>query len=204
VNENGYFKFTDPHASDIMGHPIDPHWWSRHYEYPWALQYAEAGQVVADMGCGWMYRPFKDALAALGCKVYAVDGDWRVLAQEERPGIELVYADMTEPIEAIEEGSLDRIFCISVLEDLGDKLIDALKEFYRLLKSGGLCVLTFDARHNISKPLGRYPRVPIRYFQEAVKKSKLKTREKFIFDKHNALFHAEFNLCVFHCILTRP
>ena len=99
--DNGYFKQSDPHISELAGYQLPPDWWSRGYEYPWALEYAEKGQAVADMGCGWMYRPFKDALVALGCQVYAVDGDKRLLTQEKRPGVEIVVADFTKPILAI-------------------------------------------------------------------------------------------------------
>ena len=203
MTENGFFKFTDQHATDIMGYPIDPHWWSRHYEYPWALQYAEAGLVVADMGAGWTPRPFKDALAALGCQVYAVDGDERLLELEKRPGLEYVVADMTKPIEAIEAESLDRVFCISVLEDVGDKVPMALKEFYRCLKPGGLCVLTFDVQYRDDKPLGPYPGVDLIDFNNSVYRARFNWRTKIDMGKKKAVYHQEFNLCVFHCILRK-
>lgn len=203
MTENGFFKFTDQHVSEIMGYPVDPNWWSRHYEYPWALGYAEAGLVVADMGAGWTPRPFKDALAALGCKVYAVDGDERLLNLEKRPGIEFIVADMTRPIEEIPEGSLDRVFCISVLEDVGDKVPKALKEFYRCLKPGGLCVLTFDVQYDEKKPLGPYPGVDLLDFTNATYQARLSFRDKIDHGKKKAVFHSEFNLCVFHTILQK-
>jgi ubiquinone/menaquinone biosynthesis C-methylase UbiE len=204
MTENGFFKFDDEHVTDIMGHPIHPSWWSRHYEYPWALQYAEAGLVVADMGAGWTPRPFKDALADLGCQVYAVDGDERLLALEKRPGIEFVVADMTKPIAAIPEGSLDRVFSISVLEDVGDKVPMALKEFYRCLRRGGLCVLTFDIQYNDDKPLGPYPGANYSGFSDAVFQAGFEWRDKIDLGKKKAVNHQEFNLCVFHCVLRKP
>ena len=201
--KNGYFKLDDPKASEIMGYPISPGWWSRKYEYPWALEYAEESQAVADMGCGWTPRPFKDALVALGCQVYAVDGDKRLLTQEKRPGMEFVVADITESIEEIPSGSLDRVFCISVLEDIGDKVPMALQEFSRCLKPGGACVLTFDVQYDMDKPLGQYPGVRIDKFRELLKDVGLEWMERPDFEKNGAVYNQEFNLCVFHCSLIK-
>ncbi len=201
--ENGYFKLDDPKASEIMGYPIHPGWWSRRYEYPWALEYAEEGQVVADMGCGWTPRPFKDALAALGCQVYAVDGGEKLLTQEKRPGMEFVIADITKPIPEIMGGSLDRVFCISVLEDTGERVPGSLKEFSRCLKPGGVCVLTFDTQYDMDKPLGQWPGVNIEKFKELLKDIDLEWQEPPDWNKNGALFNEEFNLCVFHCSLTK-
>ena len=207
--ENGYFKLDDPKASEIMGYPISPGWWSRRYEYPWALEYAEKGQVVADMGCGWMYRPFKDALVDLGCQVYAVDGDERMLSQEKRPGLEFIVADITQEIQYITAGSLDRVFCISVLEDIDDKVPLALQEFSRCLKPGGLCVLTFDVQYDMEKPLGQYPGMNLIQFIVETDKAGLDSREIFKttfgkIGKNGILHNEEFNLCAYHCILIKP
>jgi len=204
VTENAYFKTTDQHVTDIMGHSISPQWWSRLYEYPWAFEYADPGMVVADMGCGWTPRPFKDVLADLGCQVYAVDGDSKVLDLPTRDGLIFVYANMTQPIKEIAEGSLDRVFCISVLEDVGDKVLMALKEFYRCLKRGGLCVLTFDVQYNEKKPLGPYPGINFSDFTDAVFQAGFEWRDKIDFSKKKAVNHEEFNLCVFHCVLKKP
>jgi len=204
MTENGFFKFDDEHVTDLMGHPLHTSWWSRHYEYPWAFEYAEADLVVADMGAGWTPRPFKDALADLGCQVYAVDNDSKVLELPARDGLVFVYADMTKPIKEIAEGSLDRVFCISVLEDVGHKVPMALKEFYRCLKHGGLCVLTFDVQYNKEKPLGPYPGVNFYDFSDAVFQTGFEWQDKIDFDKKGVVNHQEFNLCVFHCVLRKP
>ena len=203
MNTSGYFKQSDPHIEELAGYQLPPDWWSRGYEYPWALTYAEAGLVVADMGCGWMYRPFKDALDVLGCKVYAVDGDKCLLTQEKRTGIEYVVADFTKPIPEIPSGSLDRIFCISVLEDVGDKISLALQEFARCLKPGGLCVLTFDVQYDMDKPLGQYPGFNFIDFWSEWLLSEFALRTTINEEKNGALFNEDFNLCVFHCVLMK-
>src|SRR5512139_3581100 len=164
MRENAYFRTDDPKERTICGLPINEGWWSRGYEYPWALGYAEAGQIVADMGCGWTPRPFKDALARKGCHVYAVDESPKIMGLEQSPGVVWVVADITRRIEVIPEGSLDAVFCISVLEDVGDKVPLALSEFARCLKPGGLCVLTFDVQYDMEMPLGQYPGVEIKKF----------------------------------------
>lgn len=209
--ENGFFKWDDWTVDTIQGFPINQGWWSRKYEYPWALQYAGAGLVVADMGCGWTPRPFKDALAKTCDTVYAVDGNEKVLLQPGYLNMEFVVADLTQRIVAIEEGSLDRVFCISVLEDVGDKVPLALKEFGKCLKVGGLCVLTFDVQYDMLKPLGMYPGVKFEFFEALAEAAGLVLRaaspgpygDDIDLDKTNAVYHEEFNLCVFHCVLVK-
>ncbi len=49
--ENAFFKIDDIQAREIEGYPVNPGWWSRSYEYPWALQYAE-GNFSAPAGRG--------------------------------------------------------------------------------------------------------------------------------------------------------
>ena len=65
--DNAFFQKNDPSTLDLMGFEIDPSWWSRSYEYPWALSFAEKDDVVVDMGCGYVDRPFKHALVSTGC-----------------------------------------------------------------------------------------------------------------------------------------
>lgn len=201
--ENGFFKVSDFQAKEIEGYPINPNWWSRSYEYPWALRYAEAGLVVADMGCGWTPRPFKDALSRICGKVYAVDGDPRAAELLQRERMTFVTADFTSRVEAVPDGILDRIFCISVLEDVADKVPLALQEFARGLKPGGLCVLTFDVQYDLHKPLGQYPGVVLEKFWSAAERSGFVFRDEVNLDKTDVVFNEGFNLCVFHCVLVK-
>lgn len=209
MEENGYFKLSDEKAGAVGGFPINEGWWSRKYEYPWAMRYAiegahgDAPLRVADMGCGWTPRPFKDALAKTCGHVYAVDGNEKILGLPRSEGVEWVVADITRRIEAIAEGSLDRVFCISVLEDVGEKVPLALEEFGRCLKPGGLCVLTFDVQYDYEKPLGQYPGVKIEKFWYAALKAGLWMREDPDLERVNLVVHEEFNLCVFHCVLEK-
>jgi ubiquinone/menaquinone biosynthesis C-methylase UbiE len=202
-SENGFFKRTDEHAEMVNGYPINPGWWSRCYEYPWAFGYAEEGLIVADMGCGWTPRPFMRALADCCEYTYAVDGDERLLDQEGQECLELLVGDFTREVWQIEAGSLDRVFCISVLEDVGEKVRKALDEFTRCLKVGGLAVLTFDVQYDLAKPLGRYPGVNLADFKHAVLPAGFAFRDQVQTDKMNAVYHEEFNLCCYHCVLQK-
>jgi hypothetical protein len=80
---NGYFKQSDPSIKELAGYPLPSDWWSRPWEYAWAIEHAVSYMTAADMGCGWMYRPFKDALAEVCKYVYAVDADQRLHKQDK-------------------------------------------------------------------------------------------------------------------------
>jgi len=200
---NGFFRWDDPKVSEVAGYALPHDWWSRPYEYAWALGFAKPGQVVADMGCGWMYRPFKDALAGICEHVYAVDQNSRLLAQSRPDNMTFVIANFSQKIEALEAGSLDAIFCISVLEDLGDFAGHALKEFGRLLKDDGLVVITFDAPYDDNNPTPVYPGLPLHKFNNAVRAAGLRHKGMSDYRKDNAVNHGECNLSCFHCVLEK-
>lgn len=176
-------------------------WWSRSYEYAWALQFAEPAQVVADMGTGWMYRPFKEALSEVCGLVYAVDVDVRLLQQSPKDNMQFVIASITQPIKQIPAGSLDRVFCISVLEDMGDMIGDAVIEFARLLHPNGRMVLTFDVQYDMEKPLGQYPGVNLKKFMQALDDNNLVIDGELVLDKTDAVYHEGFNLCCLHLVV---
>ena len=201
---NDIFKLSDPWVTEIGGYPLGWDWWSRYYEYPWALKFAHPSAVVADMGCGYMQRPFKDVLARVCKYVYAVDVGAELLAQAPHDNMQFVVADFTRRIEAIPEGCLDVVFCISVLEELGSALGDALKEFHRCLRPGGLCVITCDVKFDKDKPLGQLGAVDLEQLELAIKLSGLEARDRFNYNTANALYHVTFNLCVFRCVLVKP
>jgi len=198
---NAFFKTTDPKVTVVGGFPLLPSWWSRAYEYSWAAQFAGKDLVVADMGAGWSGRPFKEYLAQTCREVYAVDRDERFLElPNDYPNMKYVIADFENevPIPLV-----DRIFCISVLEDLTN-YEKALTEFKRLLKPDGLIVITCDSQYDPSRPLTKYPGVSFKNLFNAVIDSGLKFYEGTI-DFHapeNAVYHEEWNLACWHGVLT--
>jgi len=198
---NGYFKTGDPHSDMIGDYKLQPDWWSRKYEYTWALPYAVRGGIMADMGCGWWPRPFKHALADIGM-TYAVDANEKVLDMPDGKFLlNHVHADFTMPIPRLQD--LDVVFCISVLEDLGDQTVEALSVFRDTIHEDGKIVVTFDVPYDDSKPTPQYPGLPLSTFGEAVDRAGLRFVGDCDDSKDDALFHHGFNLCVYHAVLER-
>jgi len=199
---NDFFHKSDPHTQYFMGWPLPDGWWSRHYEYPWAIQFAKPHHVVADMGCGYTFRPFKNVLASICKLVYAVDIDDRLFEQECPDTMIRVIGDFTKKT-SLETESIDTLFCISVLEDLSEKLPKALAEFKRLLKPDGLMVLTFDTPYDITKPCPHYPGLEIADFISALDEAGLDFHGPINMDGDDVIFHEEYNLTVYHGVLRK-
>ena len=197
---NSFFKHNDLHNLDVGGYPIEQSWWSRKYEYPWAITHMEAGLVVADMGCGWHERPLKHALGDLAGHLYCVDSHPEVTKLPLPQNAEFIVSDMSST--PIPETSLDRVFCISVLEETGEGGVEkCLKEFKRVIKPAGLIVLTFDVWYDRERPIGKYPGVDIASFYFMTHDLGLEFVGGLDFGIADALFHEEFNLACYHCVL---
>lgn len=194
---NGFFRTTDPRLDEVGGRKLPVDWWSRPYEYAFSMKYANG--VVADMGAGWMDRPFKDALAQKCDHVTAVDLDSRIMDLRAAQNVKFVCHDFTKPLGK----KFDRIFCISVLEDLGDKLPDALKSFAADLKDDGLIVITMDVKYDPEKPSGKYPGVHLPNFTKSVYEAGLEYRGECDDNLDDLVHSDEFNLCCFHCVLCK-
>jgi ubiquinone/menaquinone biosynthesis C-methylase UbiE len=203
MTENAFFRETDEQVNELAGWPIPVEWWSRPYEYAWALNYASDGMLVADMGCGWMQRPFKNGLAAKGAQVLAVDANAKLLEQAPHENIKFIVADFTKGVDSIPDASLDRVFCVSVLEDVGDMTDAALREFARVLKPDGLIVMTFDVHYDLNRQLGQYPGVNLKRLADALEANNLSFREEPDWSKEQAVYHYNFNLTPFHCVLVK-
>ena len=207
MNNNAFFQMDDPSSLDILGFKIDSSWWSRSYEYPWALMFAQRGDVVADMGCGHWERPFKHALVEVGCsEVIATDRHRDVLKLKNYGPLTHVRSDFENDIGAmLPARHFDVVFCISVLEDLGEwiKLLRALEEFKRILKNDGKIVLTFDVPFDTSLPTPHYPGLLLTDFLSAKCHAGLEFVGDYSEDRDNAVFNEQFNLCVYHAVLQK-
>jgi ubiquinone/menaquinone biosynthesis C-methylase UbiE len=128
----------------------------RVWEYPFVYQQfaalsstpAKGAKTVADLGSGATFFPF--AVARLGFDVRAIDTDEAAEQALQRaigtmpaqPGtIRFLRSDIAAL--PLDDGSLDHAYCISVLEHLPEPW-EAIREVRRVLKPGGLFVLTFD------------------------------------------------------------
>ncbi|MEK3735452.1 class I SAM-dependent methyltransferase [Paenibacillus sp. FSL M8-0334] len=148
---------------DHLIHPLPPVWWSRPYEYAWALSFAREDDVLLDAACG-ISHPFKFALAEVSREVHACDIDPRITSRSQilediardfgldaaqrqasdwQHRLHLAHANLADL--PYDREKFDRVFCISVLEHMTpEDQSAAIGEFYRTLKPGGLLVLTFD------------------------------------------------------------
>ena len=99
----------------------------------------------------------------------------------------------------------DKVFCISVLEELGDwrDIMRALDEFRRIVRPSGKIVVTVDVPFVTSEPTPLYKGLDIGDFVSAVDHAGLEFVGQVNYDRDEALNHPEYNLCVFHCVLQK-
>lgn len=142
--------------------PNDPlHCWSRIWEYPYVYfhlsRYIEslAGDsqpVVADVGSGVTFFPF--ALAQLGYELICTDIDpvcEKDILQARKcvshlPG-DVHFRLIVNERLPFDDEECDVIYCISVLEHIPD-FENTVREMARILKPGGLCLITCDLELN--------------------------------------------------------
>lgn len=149
------FLSCAPHSPDYIWPKDSLHSWSRVWEYPYAYHHLNDwlcdrtahGRNVLDVGSGVTFFPF--ALERAGWRVTCTDIEascgaaYRHASRviRARSAIRFVQCDCTAlPFE----GSLfDACYCVSVLEHLHD-VSKAISEIARVLRPGGLFVLTVD------------------------------------------------------------
>jgi SAM-dependent methyltransferase len=135
----------------------DPlHGWSRCWEYPyhyhhlsaWLSERSGPTPTVVDLGSGVTFFPF--AVARLGCDVVCVDPDPVANTEVGRAAAAMAAAPGTVRFAAGEcaaiplpDSSVDALYCVSVLEHV-ENPERAVPEVARVLKPGGLFVLTID------------------------------------------------------------
>jgi len=129
--------------------------WSRIYEFPWAYgailscTALKAGQEVLESGCGVTPLPFW--LAAGGFHVTGVDLDrscepkWRSDGVPCRPDPSLTRFECGDMLDLPRrDESVDVVYSVSAVEHTSNR-VKAVAEMLRILKRGGLLVLTLDA-----------------------------------------------------------
>lgn len=136
----------------------DPlHTWSRVWEYPYAYHHLKLARSqspaapqpsVVDLGSGVTFFPF--SIARLGCRVTCVDID-PICAKDIPAAAALIpHAPGAVDVRLAADGVLpfqdnevDAVYCISVLEHIPDPA-KTITEIARILKPGGLLILTID------------------------------------------------------------
>lgn len=138
-----YFKKDDEHDFEkASGLKLPDEWWSRPYEYCWALNFALKKDVTLDAGCGQIH-PFKYALGKKCKKVFAVDKIDIIKDDSQKvQNIDFIKSDI---LDLDENMRFDKIFCISVLHQLtNDEIVEILNKFKNLIKNDGQIIITLD------------------------------------------------------------
>ncbi|MFX1388585.1 MAG: methyltransferase domain-containing protein [Promethearchaeota archaeon] len=148
----------------------------KYWEYPWVLANLQLkkGMSILDVGCGT--SPIQFLLSDLGCKVTGIDPylnmKWHGINQKlnKRFNCDVKYHQGSGESVSFKDNTFDRVICVSVIEhcresksfngkylplnEIDHKLQQKmLKEMIRVLKPGGLCVVTVDffiPRNNLS------------------------------------------------------
>lgn len=118
------------------------------------------GQTVADFGSGAGY--FATAAAKMVGNtgtVYAVDVQQSKLTatfssatQQGYQNVQIIQADLDQPIKEIADGSCDGVIMASILHEIKNRNM-LLQNAYRVLKTGGLLLaVEWKAQHTIFGP----------------------------------------------------
>ena len=166
---NGVFRSLEREQSDFLARqpgfrrpestwPVDPlHTWSRVWEYPYVYHHlkrwrsgraASAMPKVADVGSQVTFFPF--AVARLGFHVLCTDIDPACETALEQaikhvphdPG-SVAFRLASETTLPLEDEECDAVYCISTLEHI-PRFEGTVREMARVLRSGGLLLLTID------------------------------------------------------------
>jgi len=95
-----------------------------------------------DVGCG-------DGRLFQEYKVIGIDIDKEALKKNPNPRIRM---NITEEKLPFKDNTIDQIFCLEVLEHLQrtKDVVKVLKEFYRVLKSGGSLIIHTPNRERLN------------------------------------------------------
>ena|ERR1700722_3678300 len=158
------FELDDPNSNEIARgangnyewkYNPNPFHWSRQFEWPWAFHHSELATAtdkwrVLDVGSSCSLPKY--LMAANGCDVYALDNDPTTFVKTQSTmdklkmsrSIHQILADAREI--PFPDNWFDRVFCISTLEHINGNRLLAVDEMVRVLKPGGILILTMDIR----------------------------------------------------------
>lgn len=142
----------------------------RRVEYPWAIFNAKLEKTMNILDVGSGISLFPVYLASKGYHVTSIDPD-TILMERLAPKLaELCHTKIQYDLGDVtnlefKDNTFDRVFCISVIEHLEEEIVDgnymnlhkknldvkAIGELLRVLKPGGLLILTFDWNENLNE-----------------------------------------------------
>jgi glycosyltransferase involved in cell wall biosynthesis/SAM-dependent methyltransferase len=119
---------------------------SRYWEYSQSASEIPVGSTVLDAGSGFSLFPL--LLAKLGHKVWSTDYSYQDIRsyQAARLGLDIINDSYTFNSMKYPDAMFDTVCCISCIEHIKN-LLDlelSLKQFQRVIKSGGMLILSFD------------------------------------------------------------
>ena len=133
------------------------HTWSRIWEYPYVYHHLDgylkilmhdSRRIVADIGSGVTFFPF--SVGRLGYHVHCLDIDApcgpdieRAVAEVPHQPGKVDFRLISNGSLPLEDGEVDAVYCVSVLEHIPD-FEHTVKEVFRVLKPNGLVILTID------------------------------------------------------------
>ena len=157
-----YYKGGKVHTFGAKDPDLVRMHWSREWEYPWAVLASgvRSTDSIIDLGCGG--SPLPMFLDGNGCCVALQDkedilaGDVSLRSHGKYYlASDLLYIKDLSYIGDFKDGIIgedeeyDKAFCISVLEHVDLDIIPAfLDEVWRVLKKGGIFVITLDVNEN--------------------------------------------------------
>jgi SAM-dependent methyltransferase len=185
------------------------HWWSRVWEYPYVYYHLKKVYVdrqrlgsirVVDLGSGVTFFPF--SVARMGCHVTCVDNDpvcgadmnKAIALMPHSPGI-VDFCLAHGGDVPFEDATIDMIYCISVLEHV-PSVDEIVNEMARVLKPGGILILTFDiALRGIGgicrKEYECIPRTLTRHFEFCVPVVRRHPGNMLVSSKNNILMRSD-------------
>jgi SAM-dependent methyltransferase len=162
-SDNFIKKFTP--ALEKYPWVIDPfHQWSRQWEYAFAYSYLEeylsrqpeSMANILDAGAGITFFPYYIISVYNSVEVTCLDTDSSL-----SPIYEEINSTLDTSVEfkigdiqrlAFDDNHFNVIYCVSVLEHITN-IKPVLQEFYRVLKPGGLFIITFDISFDTDRPI---------------------------------------------------
>lgn len=153
--ENYSNKFLLEHKNTLKAYSgswvADPfHQWSRRWEYPWTahqLASLPAHARILDAGSGITFFPFYLSSTHPSWQIHCLDYDPRLThAYKEVSSISSSSVHFKQgTLQKInyDDHNFDALYCISVLEHT-DNYDEIARQLYRVLKPGGLALVTID------------------------------------------------------------
>ena len=185
---NRYFKNSDEKIDKIGNFEIPVEWWSRGYEYKFAMDFLKSKDTILDVGCG-IEHPFKDYAVNKVKKVVAIDKDERITELKNKK-IEYVHDDI---LTYKTEQKFDKIFVISTIEHTQTHIVHKLKNMRDLLEDKGRIIFTVD-----------FPTLRPQKLMEYALKAKLKIDGDADYDNKEDIIHSKrYNLNCYSMVLKK-